>query len=415
MTAPAISKKTFIGIAAEGGTPGTYVTPARYIPTKSTLKAIRKPMYSDEDRNSRDKNYVSAFGPRSSSLDCKGRWFNDSCPDFLIGWMGGYSVANPSGPVYKHSITMADVPPAYSLTKGYASQTYKVAYCGVEKFSLIVSADKTIDYDCTFIGKFPVNHSSPPTPSWTGATGGFAGYLPTLTLTSLGASTTDIIDLKIDLTQKIELWNPIAGSADFSTMYFGDREASIDFTARFDVSTLFDSYWSTVTDDSLTFDVQGPQIGQSTVVTVGAQSSGTFTLTYNGQTTAGIAYGALGSAVQTAVRLLSTVDAGCLVTGGAGGPYTIQNTGPMAPSSLVWTGSGASLTTPGNFSVAAPTIYNQELNIAFALINYESLDWDESKTNVLVKAKCKVRPDPAGVTALMTAFVQNLQATFANG
>ncbi len=412
MTA-AISKITWLGIAKEG-TPGTFVAPTRYVPTHSTIKAPRKPVYSDEDRNSRDKNFLAVYGPRQGGMECKGRWFNDSCVDFLYGWMGGISSANPSGPVYKHSLTMADTPPAWSLGKAYKSQGYKITYAGVEKFTLSVTPEKTIDYDVTFLGHFPINYSTPPSPSFT-ADPGFAGYLPTLTLTSLGASTTDIIDLKISLSQKIELWNPIAGSADFTTMYFGDREVDIDFTARFDVSTLFDSYWATPTDDSLTFDVLGAQIGASTLVTLGAQSSGTFTLTYGGQTTTGLAYGALASAVQTAVRLLSSVDAGCLVTGGAGGPYTIQNTGPMAPSTLLWTGSGASLTTPGNFSVAAPTLYNQELNLVFPTMNYESFDWDESKTNVMIKAKCKVRPDPTQVNAIMTAFVQNLIANYTTG
>jgi hypothetical protein len=59
-------------------------------------------------------------------------------------------------------------------------------------------------------------------------------------------------------------------------------------------------------------------------VTVDA-TSGNFTITFNGQTTASIAEGALASAVQTALVALSNVASGDLVvSGSAGGPFTIE-------------------------------------------------------------------------------------------
>jgi hypothetical protein len=87
-------------------------------------------------------------------------------------------------------------------------------------------------------------------------------------------------------------------------------------------------------------------------VTLGTQSSGTFTLTYGGLTTATIAYGATAANVKSAlVALDDGYDASdWTVTGSAGGPFTVTVPGPGA-----LTGSGASLGTPGTFVIAAVT------------------------------------------------------------
>lgn len=61
-----------------------------------------------------------------------------------------------------------------------------------------------------------------------------------------------------------------------------------------------------------------------TVTITGAPTGGTFTLTYAGQTTTGIAYNASAATVQTALENLSNIDPGDVtVTGAAGGPYTV--------------------------------------------------------------------------------------------
>jgi hypothetical protein len=87
-------------------------------------------------------------------------------------------------------------------------------------------------------------------------------------------------------------------------------------------------------------------------VTLGTPSAGTFTLTFNGQTTAGIAYNAAASAVATALAGLSTIAAAAniSVTGSAGGPYTVTFANALLYTPLALTGSGAGLT-DGTFSV----------------------------------------------------------------
>lgn len=89
-----------------------------------------------------------------------------------------------------------------------------------------------------------------------------------------------------------------------------------------------------------------------TVTITGTPTGGTFTLTFGGQTTAGIAYNAAPAAVRTALEALSSVAVGDLtVTGSNGGPYSVTFTGQLTGDQPVMTASGASLT--GGSSPAA--------------------------------------------------------------
>lgn len=85
-------------------------------------------------------------------------------------------------------------------------------------------------------------------------------------------------------------------------------------------------------------------------VTLGTQSSGTFTLTWGGNTTSAIAYNATSAAVKSALVALDDgyTTSDWTVTGSAGGPYTV--TTPVANSAV--SGSGTSLGTPGTFVIA---------------------------------------------------------------
>lgn len=99
----------------------------------------------------------------------------------------------------------------------------------------------------------------------------------------------------------------------------------------------------------------GTKIGgeQPQVITISA-TGGTFTITYSGQTTSGIAYNATAATVQTALVALSNIAAGeVTVTGVAGGPYTVTFTGNTSISPL--TVSGASLTGGAGTAVVTST------------------------------------------------------------
>ena len=90
------------------------------------------------------------------------------------------------------------------------------------------------------------------------------------------------------------------------------------------------------------------------VVTItGGPTGGTFTLTFEGQTTGPIAYNASTATVVTALEALSNIGVGDVgITGSAGGPYTVTFQAALAGSDRQqMTGSGASLT-GGSVSVS---------------------------------------------------------------
>ncbi|HEY5201192.1 MAG TPA: hypothetical protein VIJ31_09805 [Acidothermaceae bacterium] len=94
-----------------------------------------------------------------------------------------------------------------------------------------------------------------------------------------------------------------------------------------------------------------------TVTINGVPTGGTFTLTFNGATTAVLTAGTslpTTAAVQSALQALSTIGSGnALVTGSAGGPYTVTFAGTLAAQSVpAITANGALLTGGTNPSVS---------------------------------------------------------------
>lgn len=84
-------------------------------------------------------------------------------------------------------------------------------------------------------------------------------------------------------------------------------------------------------------------------------TGGTFTVTFEGQTTSAVAENADSATLQTALEALSNVAVGeLLVTGSAGGPYTITAAGTLANTSgFVLSANGASLTGGASTAVVA--------------------------------------------------------------
>jgi hypothetical protein len=402
----AISKKAWTGNAKEA-TAGTAITvPIRYLPTKTVFKGGKKREYLNEERGDRNANYGVVDSVRQSSIEMKGPWYNDVMPTVLWGAFGLPSSTQPDSTnaptVWKHAFQLQDIPPSYTTHRSMDSKTYYVPYSSVEKFVLSFVADgKLLEIDSTWLGLFAQILGSPPTPTYSTLLP-FAGYAPTIKLID-GAVNQDIEDLSIEYDQKLGLWYPANGTQDFVTIYFGERTAKISFTARFDNDTIYQR-WRLNQPDSLIVDVQGLNIAKIYTVTLGGPSAGTFTLTYNGQTTANIAFNATGATTQTAFQLLSGVSTNATVTGGAGGPYTVIFAGPLLNDGFVLTGSGAGLT-GGTFSVGAQVGYAQELNFNFPNISYDTVEHDLGKENVLIKAKATAIV-PQG-SALLSGFVQN--------
>ena len=85
-----------------------------------------------------------------------------------------------------------------------------------------------------------------------------------------------------------------------------------------------------------------------TVTITGSPTGGTFTLTYSGQTTAGIAYNATASAVQSALEALSNIGVGDVACAGGplpGTPVTVTFQGALGSQNVaLMTASSAGLT-----------------------------------------------------------------------
>lgn len=93
---------------------------------------------------------------------------------------------------------------------------------------------------------------------------------------------------------------------------------------------------------------------KQTVTISGSPTGGTFTLTFGGQTTSGLAHNASAATVEAALEALSTIGQGNVqVTGSAGGPYTVEFVGALAKTNVAaMTADGASLTGGSTPSVA---------------------------------------------------------------
>lgn len=93
---------------------------------------------------------------------------------------------------------------------------------------------------------------------------------------------------------------------------------------------------------------------QSVTVT-GSPTGGTFTLTYAGQTTSGIAYNASAATVRSALEALSTVGYGNVDVTGSG-PYTVTFRGDLAGTNVAqMTASGSGLTGGSSPNVTVAT------------------------------------------------------------
>lgn len=154
-----------------------------------------------------------------------------------------------------------------------------------------------------------------------------------------------------------------------------------------------------------------------TVTISGTPTGGTFTLSFQGATTATIAYNAASSAVQSALQALSTIGSGnATVSGSAGGPYTVtfvsglggQDVALLTANASALTGGsspsvGVVETTPGE--PASPAI-------AYAVLNSKGVNIAPDTQELITQgttAKYKDRTTSAyGITVDQDVYVEAL-------
>lgn len=150
---------------------------------------------------------------------------------------------------------------------------------------------------------------------------------------------------------------PTAGSPADSTDAVLDSIAALTPGARWviDQHLCWKDEQVVVPTDGITVECENGSLicitTHATIVTVtGSPTGGTFTLTFDGQTTAGIARNASAATVQTALEALSNLAPGDVtVTGSAGGPYSVTVKG-------ILTASGAGLTGGTSPAVTLSTV-----------------------------------------------------------
>jgi hypothetical protein len=143
-----------------------------------------------------------------------------------------------------------------------------------------------------------------------------------------------------------------------------------------------------------------------TVTVNGTPTGGTFTISLGGQTSSALAYNAAAATVQTALRLLTGASAaGILVTGSAGGPYTITFAGPAAPLFVDQT----SLT--GGTSATAQATIAQSPNLDSGLRaiggDWSQCAWGQGM-DISIQISKEASYTPDGGTTWISAFQNNL-------
>lgn len=129
------------------------------------------------------------------------------------------------------------------------------------------------------------------------------------------------------------------------------------------------------------------------VVTEGGSGLTSFTLTFSGQTTGAIAAAALASAVQTALVALSNVNPGdVVVTGSAGGPYTVtfggqyKDTDVPQMTATPTGGSGTVTVTTQTAGGSATDVGNAQAALQAASLAYVHRGGVDSASSVLAGA-----------------------------
>lgn len=133
------------------------------------------------------------------------------------------------------------------------------------------------------------------------------------------------------------------------------------------------------TDGVLRTIVAGAIDEQQTVTITGSPTGGTFTLTFNGQTTAAIAYNASAATIDTRLEALSNVGAGNITVGGSpGGPWVVSFAAAMGGADQPQMTATSSLTGGTTPAVTVTTTRPGTLGAGVQLVaNTNAIDLDE--------------------------------------
>src|SRR5262249_2876766 len=118
------------------------------------------------------------------------------------------------------------------------------------------------------------------------------------------------------------------------------------------------------TGASVTTVVQGVSLNETQLVSFNA-TAGTFTLSYNGQTTGNLNFNASPTAVQNALQGLSTIGANNVVVTGSPGAYSVTFVGALAGANV----NQLSANLSGLTVTIAPGVGNEVQSLTFTGAN----------------------------------------------
>jgi hypothetical protein len=261
-----VSRKAWLGLAIEGTSGTAESAPDLIIPSKSSFKGVPHFAYQDEDRGTRDRNYDRRYTTREGNGTISGSWYNDTMARLLYLFMGASSPAQPSaGPdptVWKHTLTLADVPKTATLWKVYDSLAYQLVYSAVNKFKIVWDAkEKVIEAEFGVVHRYPSKVSVPTKPA-VSSVKAMPGYSPVIKVDTV--ATSDIDHLEIEGEQEIEMWwgSGAAAGQEYTELRFGGRTLKASFDARFNAATWHDDL-DAGTDRHLEFILTGDTISNT--------------------------------------------------------------------------------------------------------------------------------------------------------
>lgn len=262
----AIAKKTYLGVALEAvPLTSALTTNLKYIPTKGELQQVQHEEWPDEDRNTVNSHTTRVDTNREGTFGAKGVWYPDTTALLLWSLIGAPTTSQPAvgtdPTVYKHTITQQDIPPTLSVYKNWHRVTYFAAGGAVNKLSLKWDSKKMLEADASGICLFPQKYTgSALTPTFS-TVKPFSGWMPSITLG--GGATGDVNEMTITFNRDVAPWFPSSGVQDFTRLDYGARSATIEFTARFDLETLYATYFTGRTFDNISVDFLGPIISNT--------------------------------------------------------------------------------------------------------------------------------------------------------
>ncbi len=190
------------------------------------------------------------------------------------------------------------------------------------------------------------------------------------------------------MSYRIELRNCLIGLQDG---FSGSGKISDAAIAADDTTLLIDPSFNVLHDDATVVPVgarfttagidtirtvTAQNANKTWLITIGADTAGSYTLTFNGQTTTSIAGTDNATAIQAALVALSNVDAGDLIVSGSG-PYTVEARGQYL-----------GLATP--VMTATPTTLD---NFVFAVVQPGNATWSLTFTPAIATGSVPVNAD----------------------